>query len=458
MLSVQQQVEAMYDKALAQLGAGSNRYQQYNVPPPSMAGMGPMSVPPPTQPPLPQYLIMKLPIEAQTIPVYDIQLSDLKRSVLDFLKDPNGYKWVTEKLKTASTADKSAVFDKILPEVFVLATNPYATHVVQDYFESLGTDNQKVQLARKLQFHTKVHSLNHYGSQVIIKALENVTKEQVAEIAKGLEGNVVNCAKDTYGTLVVQKCIEMMESENLQFMVDAIKGSMFLMSTHVLGCRVIQKLLEHGLAAQIAPLLDEIIITEELIKHSFGNYVVQTILEFGRPEDRSKVVSCVRGQVLALSQDKYSQRLVDKTVEKALKFQRAALIDEVCGAPIGEQSSLMTMLQHKYAHFVVQKMMQLAEPRQMSVIVEKIKPHVKVIEALPHGRHILMSLQKYFYKQKTALAISKLPPTPIGGRLPNNGAPIASDVNVPKTLTDMLEAIEGPVTVPGVVVKVEKED
>merc|ERR1719469_1617228 len=95
-------------------------------------------------------------------------------------------------------------------------------------------------------------------------------------------------------------------------------------------------------------------------------------------------------------------------------------------------------------------MMQLAEPRQMSVIVEKIKPHVKAIEALPHGRHILKSLQQYFYKQKTSLttATSKkenMATTPIGGRLGSCLTPsAAADVNLPKTLTDMIEAIEGP--------------
>jgi len=287
MLSVQQQVEAMYDKALAQLGAGANRYNQYNVPPPSL---GNMSMPPPSVPAIPQYLIDKLPAEAQAIPVYNITLADVRVNVIDFLKDPTGSKWVREKLKTASSTERSTIFDKILPEVFILATNTFASHVVQDFFETLGTENQKVQLAKKLQFHTKVHSLNHYGAQVIIKALENIPKEHIVDIAVSLEGNVVSCANHSDGTTVLQKCIELMEAEDMQFMMDEIKGNMFIMSTHVLGCRVIQKLLEHGLATQIAPLLDEIIITEELIKHQFGNYVVQTILEFGRPEDRSKVV------------------------------------------------------------------------------------------------------------------------------------------------------------------------
>ena len=87
--------------------------------------------------------------------------------------------------------------------------------------------------------------------------------------------------------------------------------------------------------------------------------------------------------------------------------------------------------------------MQLAEPRQMSVIIEKIKPHLKIIEALSHGRHVLASLQKYFHKQKNPVI--------------QNGA-TASDVStIPKTLTALVEAIEGS-SPSGVVIKVEKEN
>lgn len=39
----------------------------------------------------------------------------------------------------------------------------------------------------------------------------------------------------------------------------------------------------------------------------YGNYVIQHVLEHGRPEDKSKIVSEIRGKVLTLSQHKFAR-------------------------------------------------------------------------------------------------------------------------------------------------------
>ena len=39
----------------------------------------------------------------------------------------------------------------------------------------------------------------------------------------------------------------------------------------------------------------------------YGNYVIQHVLEHGRPEDKSKIVAEVRGKVLVLSQHKFAR-------------------------------------------------------------------------------------------------------------------------------------------------------
>lgn len=39
----------------------------------------------------------------------------------------------------------------------------------------------------------------------------------------------------------------------------------------------------------------------------YGNYVIQHVLEHGRPEDKSKIVAEIRGNVLVLSQHKFAR-------------------------------------------------------------------------------------------------------------------------------------------------------
>lgn len=47
-----------------------------------------------------------------------------------------------------------------------------------------------------------------------------------------------------------------------------------------------------------------------LLQDQYGNYVIQHVLEHGRPEDKSKIVAEVRGKVLVLSQHKFARYAV----------------------------------------------------------------------------------------------------------------------------------------------------
>lgn len=67
-----------------------------------------------------------------------------------------------------------------------------------------------------------------------------------------------------------------------------------------------------------------------MVQDQYGNYVIQHVLEHGRPEDKSKIINNVRGKVLTLSQHKFASNVVEKCVTHANRQERAMLIEEVC--------------------------------------------------------------------------------------------------------------------------------
>ena len=88
----------------------------------------------------------------------------------------------------------------------------------------------------------------------------------------------------------MQKCIETVEPSRLQFIIDAFQGQVYNLSTHPYGCRVIQRILEHCAAEQTTPVLEELHTNiEALIQDQYGNYVVQHVLDRGKPEDKSMI-------------------------------------------------------------------------------------------------------------------------------------------------------------------------
>ncbi|XP_049997794.1 pumilio homolog 2 isoform X14 [Alexandromys fortis] len=342
----------------------------------------------------------------------NLQLRDLIGHIVEFSQDQHGSRFIQQKLERATPAERQMVFNEILQAAYQLMTDVFGNYVIQKFFE-FGSLDQKLALATRIRGHVLPLALQMYGCRVIQKALESISSDQQSEMVKELDGHVLKCVKDQNGNHVVQKCIECVQPQSLQFIIDAFKGQVFVLSTHPYGCRVIQRILEHCTAEQTLPILEELHQhTEQLVQDQYGNYVIQHVLEHGRPEDKSKIVSEIRGKVLSLSQHKFASNVVEKCVTHASRAERALLIDEVCCQNDGPHSALYTMMKDQYANYVVQKMIDMAEPAQRKIIMHKIRPHITTLRKYTYGKHILAKLEKYYLKNSPDLG-------PIGG--PPNG-------------------------------------
>jgi len=334
----------------------------------------------------------------------NLQLRDLTNHMVEFSQDQHGSRFIQQKLERAAPAEKQLVFQEILSAAYSLMTDVFGNYVIQKFFE-FGTPDQKSQLVVKLRSHVQPLALQMYGCRVIQKALESIPLDQQKLIIKELDGNVLKCVKDQNGNHVVQKCIETVEPTCLQFIIDAFRGQVFSLSTHPYGCRVIQRILEHCTSEQTGPVLEELHShSEQLIQDQYGNYVVQHVLDHGKTEDKSQIVAGVRGKVLHLSQHKFASNVVEKCVQNATRSERSVLIEEVCSPSSDSSSSpLHIMMKDQYANYVVQKMIDVAEPSQRKILMHKIRPHISTLRKYTYGKHILAKLEKYFLKNNTDL-------------------------------------------------------
>lgn len=368
----------------------------------------------------------------------NLQLRDLPGHMVEFSQDQHGSRFIQQKLERATSAERQMVFGEILQAAYQLMTDVFGNYVIQKFFE-FGSADQKLALATRIRGHVLPLALQMYGCRVIQKALESISSDQqvISDIVRELDGHVLKCVKDQNGNHVVQKCIECVQPQALQFIIDAFQGQVFVLSTHPYGCRVIQRILEHCTQEQTLPILEELhqhseqlgqkyqgvslemtpktyytVSSDALFKDQYGNYVIQHVLEHGRPEDKSKIVAEVRGKVLALSQHKFASNVVEKCVIHSSRAERALLIDEVCCQKDGPHSALYTMMKDQYANYVVQRMIDMAEPAQRKIIMHKIRPHIATLRKYTYGKHILAKLEKYYMKSGSDLG-------PIGG--PTNG-------------------------------------
>uniref|UniRef100_A0AAY4CIB2 Pumilio homolog 1 n=1 Tax=Denticeps clupeoides TaxID=299321 RepID=A0AAY4CIB2_9TELE len=328
----------------------------------------------------------------------NLQLREIAGHIMEFSQDQHGSRFIQLKLERASPSERQLVFSEILQAAYQLMVDVFGNYVIQKFFE-FGSLEQKLALAERIRGHVLSLALQMYGCRVIQKALEFIPSEQQSDMVRELDGHVLKCVKDQNGNHVVQKCIECVPPHALQFIIDAFKGQVFALSTHPYGCRVIQRILEHCLPEQTLPILEELHThTEQLVQDQYGNYVIQHVLEHGRAEDKSKIVAEIRGNVLGLSQHKFASNVVEKCVTHSQRAERAVLIDEVCSMADGNHSALYTMMKDQYANYVVQKMIDVAEPTQRKIVMHKIRPHIATLRKYTYGKHILAKLEKYYMK------------------------------------------------------------
>lgn len=76
--------------------------------------------------------------------------------------------------------------------------------------------------------------------------------------------------------------------------------------------------------------------------------------------------------LFALTPYPHLSNVVEKCVTHASRAERAVLIDEVCSLTEGPHSALYTMMKDQYANYVVQKMIDVAEPTQRKIVMHKV--------------------------------------------------------------------------------------
>lgn len=67
-------------------------------------------------------------------------------------------------------------------------------------------------------------------------------------------------------------------------------------------------------------------------------------------------------------------------------------------------------MKDQFANYVVQKMIDVAEPQQRKILMHKIRPHIATLRKYTYGKHILAKLEKFFLKNAGELGPIGLPP------------------------------------------------
>lgn len=122
------------------------------------------------------------------------------------------------------------------------------------------------------------------------------------------------------------------------------------------------------------------------------NYVIQHVIERGKPEDREKIISGVLGQVLELSKHKFASNVVEKCVAFGSYDDRQQIIDEIMEVNTDSSSPLLAMMKDGFGNYVIQKLLDVTEGEQRVQLVARIKPQLLALKRYTYGKHLASSM------------------------------------------------------------------
>ncbi|VAH66315.1 unnamed protein product [Triticum turgidum subsp. durum] len=228
-----------------------------------------------------------------------------------------------------------------------------------------------------------------YGCRVL-KAIEVVDLDQKTKMVTELDGHIMRCVRDQNGNHVIQKCIECIPEDSIQFIISTFYGEVVTLSTHPYGCRVIQRVLEHCTDTNTQQIvMDEILQSVcMLAQDQYGNYVIQHVMQHGKPHERSFIIEKLAGQIIQMSQQKFASNVVEKCLTFGGPSEREVIINEMLGTT-DENEPLQAMMKDQFGNYVVQKVLETCDDQQRELILSRIKVHLNALKKYTYGKHIV---------------------------------------------------------------------
>uniref|UniRef100_A0A914GZM1 PUM-HD domain-containing protein n=1 Tax=Globodera rostochiensis TaxID=31243 RepID=A0A914GZM1_GLORO len=233
--------------------------------------------------------------------------------------------WVTRcVLDNCTEHQKRPMLEQLLGNVLSLATDTYGSHVIRHVIEH-GLPEDRERIVRSLHENITSMSVHKYGSLVIRCVLDNCTEHQKRPVLEQLLGNVLSLATDQYGCFVIEHVIEHGLPEDRERIVRSLQGNIIMYNGHLNSfCSVIHKCFIFGTMEQRNALIDEFCADNgsgsppllEMMKHPFGNKVVQKMMDVADSARRQKILLAIKTAPLKNTAKRSSESLTTVKVQQ----------------------------------------------------------------------------------------------------------------------------------------------
>ena len=280
----------------------------------------------------------------------------IKGKIVQIIKNHKGSKIFQKYLKsTHSDEILHLIFIELFPFLVDLIIDPYANYFCKKFFTYLNPKDRIdfLKNIEKALIELSSDSIGTYPIQSIIEHLN--TKNEKNIILSGIKEGFIKLIYDPFGCHVLEKLLTCFEDEYVDFIYTYILDNFLYLTNNSNGIYIIKKILTFTQKKSLHEKLKSIVKKHAifLIKQSYGNFVIQVIIE--NWEDYEEITDLFKGNFFALSLEKYASNVIERCIEKDKKILENyinEIIDNKC---------ISNVMKSNYGNYVVQKVIKLAK-------------------------------------------------------------------------------------------------
>lgn len=198
--------------------------------------------------------------------------------------------------------------------VVVLIKDLNGNHVIQKCLNKLAPeDNQFIYNA--VAANCVEVATHRHGCCVLQRCIDHASDHQRVQLVNEITYNALTLVQDPYGNYVVQYILDLNDNRFSDAVIRQFAGNVCALSVQKFSSNVIEKCIrvaEHNTRKMLIEELLNRTRLEKLLRDSYGNYCVQTALDYAEPSQRALLVEGIRPVLPLIRNTPYGKRIQNK--------------------------------------------------------------------------------------------------------------------------------------------------
>ena len=298
--------------------------------------------------------------------------SKIQGNFVNLIKTHKGSRIFQNYLKNTHSDILHQIFIEINPHLKNLLIDPYANYFCRKFFTYLN-QKDRIDYLQSIENSLIKLSSNNIGTYPIQGIIEHLgSKVEKTIIINAIKNHIEKLSIDPYSCHVIEKILSCFEEEYISFIYDYISQNILKLAYNANGICLVKKIITFTHKTKIHEQIKNIVEENsmELIKHPYGNYVIQVLVDSWDLNEVKEILKLYDKQFTSLSMDKYSSNVMERCIEKSDEIL-SQYINEVC-----ESGKIFEVMKNNFGNYVIQKALKLCSGNDRRKLVIEVSKNI----------------------------------------------------------------------------------